>query len=115
MGQLAKLDAQVISKIKSKIGLLKKGTLNGVKPVGEEFALRNAGYDYRLILFRYRPREYLRNLIYIRNEFAHTRNPKVGWEKMVQGNFEMHIVPGNHLTRLTKYGKITAEKIVECL
>jgi amino acid adenylation domain-containing protein len=96
-----------------------KARLNGrLSQNKEEQRIRHSdfiSYKYRLILFKYKPRDYLKKITFIVNSEYNSVNPTLGWERYAKGEIEMHIVPGNHLTRLTIYGKATGKVLSECI
>jgi len=114
-GGLMKFDRSAINKLKSK--LKRWVTIGTISNATEGVSIKqiNPSFDYRLILYRYKPRLFFGDLTYICNESRYSQNSKIGWEDVVKKGFELLIVPGNHVTRLTKYGKITAQKIIECI
>ena len=71
--------------------------------------------QYRHILFRYRPRKYDGKLTLVVNTEENSSNPTLGWENVDIKETEIHMVPGNHLTRLTVYGNSTGKVIRECI
>ena len=60
---------------------------------------------------RYRPSPYAGKLTLLVNEETYAHRPNLGWHDLVQGQLEIHVVPGDHLTRLTQHGKVMAEQL----
>lgn len=59
---------------------------------------------YAKVLARYIPRPYRGKLTLIINEEYHARELEAGWVRIAQGGLNTHVVPGDHVTRLTVYG-----------
>ncbi|MFH2002659.1 MAG: thioesterase domain-containing protein, partial [Planctomycetota bacterium] len=70
---------------------------------------------YSRLMFRYRPEAYLEKVTLLVNEQSFRRNPTLGWEKIVGEHLTVHVVPGNHLTRITDHVRVTAERIRACI
>ena len=70
---------------------------------------------YSKLMFRYRPRKFPGKLTLLVNEEQYGRDSSIGWKGFAKEGIEIHSVPGNHLTRITEYVKITAARLRACL
>ena len=70
---------------------------------------------YSKLMFRYRPRPFPGKLTLLVNEEQYGRDSFIGWKGYAEGGVARHRVPGNHLTRITEYVKITAARLRACL
>jgi thioesterase domain-containing protein/acyl carrier protein len=80
-----------------------------------EKRIRRLEEIYPRMMFRYLPKPYSERLTLLVNETLYAHNPSIGWEDLAQGGLEIHVVPGNHITRLTQHGKTTARILRQCL
>jgi len=70
---------------------------------------------YQRKLLTYKPEKYSGKVTLIINEEWQRRMPDLKWDKEILPLLNVNIVPGNHLTRLSKYGKISGEIISEII
>jgi amino acid adenylation domain-containing protein len=86
-------------------------------PLGADEArqarIRKVELDYPRVLFRYNAKPYPGKLTFIVNEQERFRSES--WQNLPQGGMELHVVPGNHITRLTKHARVSADKVLECV
>ena len=84
-------------------------------PMGENerrvSRIRHVEETYPRIMRRYRPKPFPGKLTLIINQEYYTRWLNLGWQDLAQGQLEIHVVPGNHVTRLTMHGKATADNL----
>lgn len=66
---------------------------------------------YQRKLLSYRPKKYKGKVTMIVNEEWNKRNHNLNWDTKVFPQLDVVIVPGDHMTRLSKYGKISGEII----
>jgi len=88
-------------------------------PLNEDERIRKRIHSieraYSKLMFRYRPRPLPGTLNLIVNEEQYGRDSFIGWKGFAREGVELHRVPGNHLTRITEYVKITAARLRACL
>lgn len=88
-------------------------------PLNEDERIRKRIYNiemaYSKLMFRYRPRPFPGKLTLLVNEEQYGRDSFIGWKGYAEGGVARHRVPGNHLTRITEYVKITAARLRACL
>jgi len=88
-------------------------------PLNEDERIRKRIHSieraYSKLMFRYRPRPLPGKLTLIVNEEQYGRDSYIGWKGFATEGVELHRVPGNHLTRITEYVKITAARLRTCL
>lgn len=77
--------------------------------------IRRVEEIYPRLILHYRPQAYPGKLTILVNREQHMSNPAIGWDGMARQGVEVHMVPGNHITRLTMYGRETAERLKSCL
>jgi len=70
---------------------------------------------YQRILLRYKVKKYKGDVTLIVNEEWQRNKPGLGWNTEIFPNLKIHIVKGNHLTRLSKYGKKSGKIITETI
>ena len=70
---------------------------------------------YPKLLYQYRPKKYPGQLILIVNQADYRRFPTLGWKNLAEEGVVVHIVPGNHITRLTTHAQKTGRQLRECL
>jgi len=75
--------------------------------------IENAEDRYIITLSRYRPKPYPGRLTFLVSEGMSFRS--IHWMDLAMQGMEVHTVPGNHVTRLTVFGKVTAERLTDCL
>jgi len=75
--------------------------------------IENAEERYISTLSRYRPKPYPGRLTFLVSEGMSFRS--IHWIDLAMQGMEVHTVPGDHVTRLTVYGKVTAERLTDCL
>ncbi len=71
--------------------------------------------NYPRILLRYRPKPFPQKITLLINEYYYSKDPNLGWKDMARGDIDVYEVPGDHMTRLTQYGKDTAKQLNLCL
>jgi len=69
------------------------------------------GYEYQKTLLQYRPVPFQVDATLILNEEWFRREPDFGWGRTLKKTIDFIKVPGDHLTRLTTYGKVTGQHI----
>ena len=65
--------------------------------------------QYSQILARYRAEPYPGDVTLITNEEMHEYMPDAGWGEVVEGNLDIKVVPGDHVTRLSVNGSQAAQ------
>jgi thioesterase domain-containing protein len=77
----------------------------------------NAELRYITTLSRYRARPYPGKLTFLvsEEEMVHSIHTADQWKNLPMQGMEVHTVPGTHITRLTVYGQITADRLTDCL
>jgi amino acid adenylation domain-containing protein len=70
---------------------------------------------YRLHRLRYRHRPYARKITILTNEEWYDADPTLGWTELAIGGLEVHKIPGNHDTYITKNINLVTEQLRECL
>lgn len=71
---------------------------------------------YQRKLLKYHPRAYDGKTTLIINQQWSRTNPHVKWPRKLLANQDVHVVPGDHLTRLSEYGHVSGKivsRIVE--
>ncbi|HED66458.1 MAG TPA: non-ribosomal peptide synthetase [Planctomycetes bacterium] len=90
-----------------------------VVPLSEEARRKKHVEDvergYSQILARYKPRIFDGRLTLILNEEFQRHMPDAGWTPFVSGELEIHVVPGDHVTRLTENAAPNAKLLEECI
>ena len=71
--------------------------------------------NYSQVLARYQPRPCEDFLTLILNEELHEEVPEGGWTPWVAGGMELHVVSGDHVTRLTMNAAESAEILEQCI
>lgn len=66
---------------------------------------------YQRILLQYNVKKYDGNVTLIINDEWNNFKPNLNWNKTIFPKLNVHVVPGNHSTRLSKYGNISGEII----
>ncbi len=75
----------------------------------------NVEMNYPAVTRRYRPKPYPGKLTLLVNEEMAKLVPYLAWQDLPMGGVDTHVVPGDHKTRLTKYGKVTADLILSMI
>ena len=71
--------------------------------------------NYSGILARYEPEPYDGRVVLIVNEELQRLLPDAGWRDLVADSLETHVVPGDHVTRLSMNGEDTADLLRACI
>ena len=71
--------------------------------------------SYSRTIYRYRPNPYRGNMTLLVNEELHSDRFLVDWEALVDGNIQVHVLPGNHLTYIRENVQAVATQLRECL
>lgn len=66
---------------------------------------------YQRILLGYKVKKYSGDVTLIVNEEWNRLKPNLLWDREIFPNLGVHVVPGNHSTRLSEHGKISGEII----
>ncbi|MBN1866411.1 amino acid adenylation domain-containing protein [Candidatus Sumerlaeota bacterium] len=69
--------------------------------------------DYISTLSRYIAKPHPGKVTFLVSEELSFRS--IEWRDLVKGGMEVHTVPGNHVTRLTIHGALTASTLTQCL
>jgi amino acid adenylation domain-containing protein len=92
--------------------------LRRLLPASDEQRRRNriesVERQYSMILARYRPLPYPGQVTLIVNEELQRTLPDAGWRPYC-GSVETHVVPGDHVTRLSLNAGVSAEILGECI
>ncbi|MBN2656328.1 MAG: amino acid adenylation domain-containing protein [Spirochaetales bacterium] len=70
---------------------------------------------YQRKLLSYKPERYSGKATLIVNQEWHDWQPNLGWDREVLPLMDIYVVPGDHVTRLSRYGKLSAEIINQSL
>jgi amino acid adenylation domain-containing protein len=70
---------------------------------------------YPHLALAYRAKSYPGKMTLIANEQGHKADPALGWHGVAKAGLIVHVVPGNHVTRLTQYGKVVADRLLQCI
>lgn len=83
------------------------------KRMREQRRVLKSSFTYLKTLLNYRVKSKLpiKNITLIINKNWHKKNKTLGWPKNFSNDFNIKIVPGDHISRLTTYGHITGEYI----
>ncbi|MBI1959904.1 MAG: amino acid adenylation domain-containing protein, partial [Candidatus Rokubacteria bacterium] len=69
---------------------------------------------YRHAIERYLPRRYPGRIAVIRAAETHSARPDLGWASLAD-EVEVHLVPGDHLTSITRHAEAVGERLRACL
>lgn len=75
------------------------------KRIQTKTRFRESSIFYQRKLLSYKPTPYNGNVTLILNEEWHKWKPNLGWDKTILPKMNIHIVPGNHVTRLKDHGE----------
>ncbi len=70
---------------------------------------------YQRKLLSYRPRRYTGLVTLLVNQEWDRRRKNLGWDTKIFPSMDVHVVPGNHISRLSEHGKISGEMISKIL
>lgn len=72
-------------------------------------------YFYQNKLFLYKPKVYSGKTTLVINQEWNKKKPLLGWDSSLLADFNIQVVPGDHITRLSKYGERSGQIITEIL
>ena len=70
---------------------------------------------YSQVLANYHPEPYAGKVTVIMNEEFQRELPDAGWSTWVEGELEVLVVPGDHVTRLSVNARLSAQMLEECI
>ncbi len=85
------------------------------KKIKEQKRVRIGSYTYQKTLLKYRAKKYKGKTTLIANAKWNKKLINLNWPDSYIKYFNIEIVPGDHLSRLTTYGHISGKKIKEAL
>ncbi len=74
-------------------------------------AIVNSDYFYVFSLLRYRPGAFDGHVTLISNASYQDKMPKLNWDKVTIKELSLHVVPGNHVTRLSMHSQVLGRKV----
>jgi amino acid adenylation domain-containing protein len=70
---------------------------------------------YRYPRLRYKHRSYDGKITVLANEGWYEADPTMGWVEVARGGLDVHKIPGDHNTYITKNIRLVADRLRECL